>query len=115
MAFPAAGTADVAPAPSVKDRVVDACRQGAHFSHEVRLAKSIAADAIEDGIHVARRAAVTSVRRGVEQLEDLRDEAAHRIKRAPLASAAVLVGAGLLLGAALGYLSGHSSARRNLE
>lgn len=115
MAFAAAETPDVAPS-SVKDRVVDACRQGAHLSHEVRLAKSIAADAIEDGIHLARRAAVTAVRRGAEQFEDLRGEAAHRIKRAPLASVALFGAAGLLLGAALGYLlCGQSSARRNVE
>ena len=118
MAFPAAETPDVA--ASVKDRVVDAARHATHLSHEVRLAQSIAADAIEDGIHYARRAAVTSARRGAERLDDLREEAAHRIKRAPLASVTLVAGAGLLLGGALGYLCGRFSAsarerRRILE
>jgi hypothetical protein len=112
MAFPVAETPDVVLPSSMKDRVVDAARHAAHFSHEVRLAKSIVADAIEDGIHSARRAAVTSVRRGVERIEDLQDEAVHRIKRAPLASVTLAGGAGLVLGAALGYMCGRFLARR---
>ena len=112
MPFAAAETPDVVPSSSAKDRVVDAARHGAHLAHEVRLAKSLVADAIEDGVHYARRAAVTSVRRGIERVEDLKDEAAHRIKRAPLASVTVCGGAGLLLGAAFGYLCGRLSARR---
>jgi len=104
-------TPDVAPPLSVKDRVVDAYRHGAHLSHEVRLAKSIAADAIEDGIHFAGRAAAKSVRRGVERFEDFKEETRHRIRRAPLASVALSGGAGLLFGAAIGYLCGRFSAR----
>ena len=105
---------------SVKGRVVDAYRHGAHMSHEARLAKSMAADAIEDSIHFARRAAVISARRSVERLEDLKDEAAHRIKRAPLEAVTIFGGVGLLFGAAVGYLYGRFSApretpRRKLE
>lgn len=112
MAFPAADTSDAAAPSNVKDRIVDTARHAAHLSHEVQLARSIVADAIEDGIHSARRAAVTSVRHGVERMEDLKDEAAHRIKRAPLASVTLVGGAGLALGAALGFLCGRFSARR---
>jgi hypothetical protein len=103
---------ETGPPSSVKDRIVDAYRHGAHLSHEARLAKSIAADAIEDGIHFARRFAVMSVRHGAERLEDLKDEAAHRIKQAPLASVTLFAGAGLFLGAAIGYVCGRFSARR---
>lgn len=108
----AAETTDVEPSSRVKDRVVDAYRHGAHLSHEVRLAKSLVADVIEEGVHYARRAAVTSIRRGIERAEDLKDEAAHRIKRNPLASVTVFGGAGLFLGAAFGYWWGRFSARR---
>ena len=104
-------TPELVPPSSVKDRIVDAARHTAHLSHEARLAKSIAADAIEDGIHYARRAAITSARRGVERLQDLKDDATYRIKRAPLASATLFAGAGLILGAGFGYLCGRLSAR----
>lgn len=111
MALAGTETPEVAPPSTVKDRVVDAYRHGAHLSHEVRLAKSIAADAIEEGIHSARRSALKSIRRGVEQFEDFTEEATHRIKRAPLASVALVGGAGLFFGAAIGYLCGRFSAR----
>jgi hypothetical protein len=41
--------------PTAGDRVVDACRQAADLSHEVRLLKSVTKDAIEDGVHTTRR------------------------------------------------------------
>ena len=56
-------TSEEASKPSVRDRVVDACRQTAHLSHEARLLKSLATDAVEDGVHAAKRA-ITSVKRG---------------------------------------------------
>jgi hypothetical protein len=41
---------------SVADRIVDAVQHAAHVSHEARLIKSLAYDAIEDGAHEAKRA-----------------------------------------------------------
>ena len=94
-------TSKAASNASVRDRVVDACRQSAHLSHEARLLKSLATDAIEDGVHAAKRA-ITSVKRGVEELADLKDEAVHRLKRRPLRAVGIALGVGLVLGLAVG-------------
>jgi glycerol-3-phosphate dehydrogenase len=65
--------------PNVADRIVDAVQHAAHVSHEARLVKSLAYDAIEDGAHEAKRAVKKSVQRGIEKLE------AHRTADLPLA------------------------------
>jgi len=97
-------TREVKQGETVRDRVIDACRQAAHCSHEAQLLKSLAGDAVDDGIHAARRA-IKSVRRGVEELGDLKDEAAHRVKRQPLKALSVAVGVGLVLGLAVGWIA----------
>ena len=61
-------TVEASEAPShasIRDRVVDACRQAGHRSHEARLAKSLATDAVENGVHAAKRT-IKSIKRGVE-------------------------------------------------
>ena len=60
-------------------------------------AKARVMDAVED----ARRAVV----RGKHQLEDLRDTAAYRVKKAPLMSVGMGFGAGMLLGAVMGIVA----------
>jgi ElaB/YqjD/DUF883 family membrane-anchored ribosome-binding protein len=87
---------------SVRDRVLDAARHAAHVSHEAKLLKSIATDAVEDGIHAAKRA-FRNVKRSVERVEDFKDEAAHSIKRQPLKSIAIAAGVGLAVGALVGW------------
>ena len=75
--MPVAGThTSESEKPSVADRIVDAVQHAAHVSHEARLVKSLACDAIEDGAHEAKRAVTKSVRRGIETLEDIKDEGA---------------------------------------
>jgi ElaB/YqjD/DUF883 family membrane-anchored ribosome-binding protein len=91
--------------PSVRDRVIDVTRHAAHVSHEAQLLKSLAADAVEDGTHAVKRA-MKSVKRGVERLEDLKDEAAHQVKRQPLKAIGLAIGAGLILGMAVGWIGG---------
>jgi glycerol-3-phosphate dehydrogenase len=55
--MPVAGTqTSESEKPSVADRIVDAVQHAAHVSHEARLVKSLAYDAIEDGAHQAKRA-----------------------------------------------------------
>ena len=76
-------TPEMAAGPTVQDRVLDATRQAAHISHEAQRLKSLAADAVEDGVHAVKRA-VKSVTRGMEELGDLKDEAAQCVKRQPL-------------------------------
>jgi ElaB/YqjD/DUF883 family membrane-anchored ribosome-binding protein len=67
------------------------------------LIESLATDAVDDGVHAARRA-IKSVRRGVEELGDLKDEAVHRVKRQPLKALSVAVGVGLVLGLTIGWI-----------
>jgi len=89
--------------PSIRERAVDAARQVAHVSHEARLLKSLAADAVEDGVHAAKRA-IKSVQHRVEELGDLKDEAAYRVKRQPFKAVGIAVGVGLVLGVAVGWI-----------
>jgi len=67
-------------------------------------AEKTAADAtarVMDAVEDARRAVV----RGKHQLEDLRDTAAYRVKKAPLMSVGMGFGAGMLLGAVMGVVA----------
>lgn len=84
----------------VRDRAVDAVRQAAHVAHEARVLKTLAADAVEDGMHAAKRA----ITRRMHDLEDLRESAAYRVKRAPLLAVGLAAAGGILLGVALGRL-----------
>jgi len=61
--------------------------------------KSLVADAIEGGADAVKRT-IKSVRRGVEQAEDARDDAVRCIKRQPLTAVAVAAGGGFVLGLA---------------
>jgi len=92
--------------PTVTDRIVDAARHAAHVSHEVRLVKSLAHDALEDGARAAKRA-VKSVQRGIERLEDIKDEGVHYVKRQPLKAIAIAAGTGLMVGMAAGWITGR--------
>lgn len=89
----------------------DAVRAAAHLSHEARLLKSMAADAVEDGVHAAKRSYKIAVRR----LEDATDQAAANIRKQPFKAVGVALGAGLLLGVAGAWLvrsRGSRIARR---
>jgi len=94
--------------PSIADRVLDAARNVAHLSHEARTVKSLAEDAIEDGVHAARRA----VRRGVERLEDMKDEGVHYVKRQPLKTVATVAGVGFIVGLATGWIAARFRSER---
>ena len=98
-------TPELEPKPTGRDRVVDACRHAAHFSHQSRLLKSVAQDAIEEGVHAAKRA-IRSVRYRTEELGDnLKDEARHRVKRQPMQVMAAAFGIGLAAGVAVGCIA----------
>lgn len=71
---------------------IDAARRVAHAAHEASLLKTRAADAAETGRYAVKRA----ITRGRRELEDVRDAAAYRVKRAPLVAVGVAFGAGLL-------------------
>jgi ElaB/YqjD/DUF883 family membrane-anchored ribosome-binding protein len=89
--------------PSIRERAIDAARQVAHVSHEAHLLKSLAADAVEDGVHAAKRA-IKSVQRRLEELGDLKDEAAYRVKRQPFKALGIAVGVGLVFGLAVAWI-----------
>lgn len=103
-------TSEEASKTSVGDHVADACRHAAHLSHEGRLLKSVATDAIEDGAHAVKRA-ITSAKRRVEQLSDLKDETLHRVKRQPLRALGLALGSGLVIGLMVGWI-GRRPGRR---
>ena len=100
------GTSNVETEPSIRERAIDAARQVAHVSHQVQLLKSLAADTVEDGVHAAKRA-IKSVQRRVEELGDLKDEAAYRVKRQPFKALGMAVGVGLVFGLAVAWVGGR--------
>jgi ElaB/YqjD/DUF883 family membrane-anchored ribosome-binding protein len=111
--MPVAGTqTSESEKPSVADRIVDAVQHAAHVSHEARLVKSLAYDAIEDGAHEAKRAVEKSVQRGIERLEDIKDEGVHYVKRQPLKAIAMAAGVGLMVGMAAAWITGRFRQQR---
>ena len=62
------------------------------------------APGIDESVQQARRAAERAVRRGIEKLEDLKDEGVHYVKRHPLKAVAVAAGAGLMIGLVGGWI-----------
>jgi len=88
----------------VRDKAIDAVRQVAHASHEARVLKASAADAVEDGVYAAKRA-VKAARRWTQNTADLRDQAAYRIKRDPFKFVGLALGVGIQLGLILGWVS----------
>ena len=104
--MPVAGTqTSESEKPSVADRIVDAVQHAAHVSREARLVKSLAYDAIKDGAHEAERAVKRSVQRGIETLEDIKDEGVHSVKRQPLKALAMAAGVGLMVGMAAAWIT----------
>ena len=56
---------DAATSVTLTDRAIDACCRAAHLSHEAQLLTSLTADAVDDGVHAARRT-IRSTSCGVE-------------------------------------------------
>jgi hypothetical protein len=82
---------------AVGDKAADVIRAATHAAHDARMLKTLAADAVEDGVYAARRAARVAKR----DFEDVRDELAHRVKRQPFKALAFA----LLAGVGLGFLT----------
>ncbi len=79
---------------NIRERAVDAIRQATHVAHDARVLKTAVSDAVEDGVHAARRA----VTRGIHNAEDLRDAATTRMRRDPFKMAGLIFGAGVVVG-----------------
>ncbi len=93
------------------DAAVDAVRHAAHFAHEARLLKTLAADALEEGTYAAQRA-VKRLKRRVQDLADTREEVVHRIKREPLKAVALALGVGMFVGAMINWSVRRCSSPR---
>ncbi|HJQ99674.1 MAG TPA: hypothetical protein VJ826_15275 [Candidatus Polarisedimenticolaceae bacterium] len=59
---------------------------------------------IDERVQEARRAAERAVRRGIEKLEDIKDEGVHYVKRNPVKAVAMAAGAGLIVGLVGGWI-----------
>jgi ElaB/YqjD/DUF883 family membrane-anchored ribosome-binding protein len=88
----------------VRTQAIDAARRVAHLSHETRLIKSLATDAVEDVVHATNQA-IKTARRRVQELADRRYEVAHRIRQEPFKAIGIVFGAGVLLGVATAVMS----------
>lgn len=93
--------------PTLRDRAADTVRQVSDAACDVRHLKTLAADALEDRMHAAKR----TITRTVRDLEDLRDSAAGRVRKAPLTSVGLALGAGILLGAVVAWFSKRSDGQ----
>lgn len=92
------------PSPAdVRDCAADAVRQAEHVAHEARRLKAVASEAVEDGVRATKRVITHG-------LDDLRDSAAYRIKRAPLVTVGLAFGVGILLGAVAGRVAPKAPA-----
>ena len=58
------------------------------------------------------RAVKKSVQRGIETLEDIKDEGVHYVKRQPLKAIAMAAGAGLMVGMAAAWITGRFRQQR---
>ena len=84
--------------PTCREWAADAMPGVAKISREAQALKTLATDAVEDGLHAARR----TVRKAQQRALDTRDDLTYRVKRQPLAAVAVAFGAGTLVGFLLG-------------
>lgn len=91
-----------------REFAADAVRQAEHVAHEASRLKAVAAEAIEDGVRATKRA----VTHGLHDLDDLRDSATYRIKRAPLMTVAMAFGVGILLGVVVGQVTRKAAPDR---
>lgn len=74
---------------------------------EIGALKNKLSEAVEDGLDATRR----TIKRSRRAAGDLVDETAHHIKRDPLRSVAITFGAGLGLGALIGWLSARTCCK----
>jgi ElaB/YqjD/DUF883 family membrane-anchored ribosome-binding protein len=93
-------------ATALADRVVEKVRYGEDLAKDAREIKARATEVLEDGMYAARR----TFKRRMHDLEDLREDTARRVKRAPFTALGVTFAAGLLLGAIMGWV-GHRPPR----
>jgi ElaB/YqjD/DUF883 family membrane-anchored ribosome-binding protein len=87
----------------IGDTAADVYQKATHLADEARAFTNLAGEAVETGVHAAKRA----FNRSVESAGDLRDRAVYRVKRNPIKAVGLAFGAGLLLGAVVGAFGGR--------
>ncbi len=91
-----------------RDFAADAVRQAEHLAHEARRLKAVAAETVQDGVRATKRA----ITHGLHDLDDLRDAAAYRVKKAPLMAVGLAFGVGILLGVVVGQVTRKAAPDR---
>lgn len=91
-----------------REFAADAVRQAEHLAHEASRLKAVAAEAVEDGLRATKRA----ITHGLHDLDDLRDAATYRVKKAPLMTVGLAFGAGILLGVVMGQVTRKAAPDR---
>lgn len=81
----------------VADRVADA---GETLVEDAKALKAKAAELLDEGKLAARK----TVARRMREFEDLRDETALKVRKAPFTTVGITFGVGLLLGVAIGWM-----------
>ena len=89
------------------DKVTDAAMARVRLRAEAARMKEAVADAVEDGIHSAKRA----VKQGRRAAEDLVDDAGYQVKQHPFSALGISFGIGLGLGAVIGILVTRNGRR----
>jgi ElaB/YqjD/DUF883 family membrane-anchored ribosome-binding protein len=85
----------------VADRVMEA---GETLVEDAKVLKAKAAELVDEG----RLAAKKAYARKLREFEDLRDEAALKVRKAPFATVGITFGVGVLFGVAVGWLATRS-------
>ena len=62
------------------------------------------AEVIENSVHAAKK----MLKHQMHELEDFRDATALKVRKAPLTSVGLAAGAGILLGAAIGFVAAYT-------
>ncbi len=91
----------------VLEKVIDVGATAAQLGAGVGRMKEAVADAVEDGINVAKRA----VKQGRREAEDLVDDTEYQVKQHPFSAVGVSFGIGLGLGAVIGVLLARNGHR----
>lgn len=89
-------------AATVADRVMESTRYAETLAKDARDLTARASEVLEDRVYAAKK----TLRRRLNDVTDLRDETARRVKRAPFTALGVTFAAGLVLGAVVGWV-GH--------
>lgn len=91
----------------IGDRLTTAYQKAAQFSQDACGLPSLAREAMESGKEAAAEA-VNVVRRRVREFEHVPEDVAYRVRRAPFWAMGGALGAGLILGATVGWFAFRS-------